>query len=169
MKKIVLTFGLISGVIASAMMAITFPVIESIGYGKAELLGYTSIVLSCLLVFFGIRSYRETVGGGRIGFGRGFGVGISIVAVSCLVYVLSFQVIYFKLMPDFAARFEACMVEHVRAKGGDAQAVAAASKQVQEFKRLWDNPVTNAALTFIEPFPIGLIVALVSAAILKKR
>lgn len=45
-------------------------------------IGYTTIVLSFLLVFLGIRSYRENVGNGRITFGRAFGVDILITLVS---------------------------------------------------------------------------------------
>jgi len=32
-----------------------------------------------------------------------------------------------------------------------------------------NNPLINAALTFTEPFPIGLIITLISAAILRKK
>jgi Protein of unknown function (DUF4199) len=76
MNKTVLTFGLISGAISAAMMLITIPFVDKIGFDKGEILGYTTIVLSALLVFFGVRSYRENVAGGRLTFGRGFAVGI---------------------------------------------------------------------------------------------
>jgi hypothetical protein len=77
MKKIVLTYGLIAGAMLSAMMLATVPFMEKIGdYG--ELIGYSTMVLAFLLVFFGVRSYRDNVRGGTVGFGRAFLVGLSI-------------------------------------------------------------------------------------------
>ncbi len=87
MKKIVLTFGLISGAMAAAMMLGTLPFVEKIGFEKGYILGYTTIVLSALMVFFGVRSYRENVGGGRLTFGRGVAVGILITLISNACYV----------------------------------------------------------------------------------
>ena len=101
MKKTVLTFGLISGVVSSLLMLLTVPFIDRIGFDRGVFVGYTAIVLSFLLVFFGIRSYRENVGGGEITFGRAFTVGILITLISCAFYVLTWEVVYFKIMPDF--------------------------------------------------------------------
>ena len=70
MRKTVWTFGLIAGAILSVMMLVTIPLENGIGFDRAEILGYTSMVVAFLLIFFGIRSYRDNVGGGRISFGR---------------------------------------------------------------------------------------------------
>ena len=67
MKKTVWTFGLISGAILSALMAISMPFVDALGNDRAEILGYTTMVLSFLLVYFGVRSYRDNVAGGRPG------------------------------------------------------------------------------------------------------
>jgi hypothetical protein len=168
MKKTGLTFGLISGAVSTAMMLATIPFIHSARLETADVLGYTSIVLSALLVFFGIRSYRENAGGG-ITFGQGLAVGLLITAISCACYVVAFQIVYFQLVPEFGDKFAACMVERVRAAGGTPQQLEETAKQAATFKRLYDNPATNAALTFATSFPIGLAATAVSAAILRKR
>lgn len=126
-------------------------------------------MLSALLVFFGIRSFRDSAGAGRVSFGRGFAVGLLITLVSCLVSVAAFQIVYFKLTPEFGDRFAACMVERARAKGASPQAIDETAKQAQVLKQLYDNPLTNAALTFVQPFPIGLVASVLSAAILRRR
>jgi len=72
MKKTVLTFGLIGGAIMAAMMFATLPFVDKIGFDKGEIVGYTTMILAFMLVFFGIRSYRENVKGGHITFGRAF-------------------------------------------------------------------------------------------------
>jgi Protein of unknown function (DUF4199) len=82
MKKTVLMFGLLAGALSASMMLITIPFAGAIGWEKGEILGYTGIVFSALLVFFGVRSYRENAGGGRLTFGRGLTVGVLITLLS---------------------------------------------------------------------------------------
>ena len=171
MKRTVLVFGLISGAVSSLMMFLTVPLINrgTINFDNGEVIGYTAIFLSFLLVFFGIRSYRENYGGGTITFGRAFAVGILITLISCVFYVVSWEIIYFKFMPDFADKYSAAMVSKMRASGASDAAIAARVQQLGQMKAMYDNPLTNAAITFIEPFPVGLVVTLVSAGILSRR
>ena len=51
MKRTILIFGLISGVISSLMMVSTLPFLDKIGATKGAVVGYTAIVLSFMLVF----------------------------------------------------------------------------------------------------------------------
>jgi len=171
MKKIVLTFGLISGAILAAMTAIMLPLSMSgkIDFEKSEIVGYTAMVLSFLLVFFGIRSYRENVGGGTITFGKAFRVGILITLVACAVYVISWEIVYFNFVPDFADKYAAYSIEKMRQEGATAAAIAAAEKKMADFKELYANPLINVGITFLEVFPVGLIVTLISAAILRRK
>src|SRR5215216_8002011 len=111
MKKIVLTFGLISGALLSAMMLATVPFIDQIGFDRGVIVGYTTMVLAFLLVFFGIRSYRENVGGGYISFGRALGVGLLIMLISCVCYVVTWEIVYFNFMPDFAEKYANYAIE----------------------------------------------------------
>ena len=169
MKKTVLTFGLIGGAILAAMMFATLPFMDKIGFDTGEIVGYTTMILAFLLVFFGVRSYRENVGGGQITFGRAFAVGILITLVACVCYVVAWEIIYFKFMPDFVDKYAGYMVEKVRASGASQQVIDAKLEQMKSFKAMYDNPFINAAITFVEPFPIGLIVTLISAAFLRKK
>jgi len=169
MQKTVLTFGLISGGLTSAMMIATVPFADAIGFDKGAIIGYTSIVLAALVIFFGIRSYRDNVGDGQVGFGRALSVGLLISVISCLCYVVTWEILYFKVMPDFADKFAAHMVERVRASGGSPEQIAETTRRAASFKQMYDNPLINAALTFIEPFPISLVVSVISAAILRKK
>ena len=169
MKKTVLTFGLIGGAIMAAMMFATLPFLDKIGFDKGEIVGYTTMILAFLLVFFGVRSYRENVGGGRITFGRAFTVGILITVVACACYVVAWEIIYFKFMPDFVDKYASYAVEKVRASGASQQSIDATVEQMKSFKAMYDNPFINSAITFVEPFPIGLIVTLISAAFLRKK
>jgi hypothetical protein len=169
MKKTMLTFGLLSAAVSVALMLATIPFIYSLRHETADVLGYTSIVLSALVVFFGIRSYRENAGAGRLTFGRGLAVGLLITLVSSLCYVVAFQIVYFGVAPDFGEKFAACMVERARASGGTPEQIDETARQARTFKELYDHPATNAALSFAMSFPVGLVVTAASAALLRKQ
>ena len=169
MKKTVLTFGLIAGAIMSLMMFSVIPFVDKIGFDKGEIIGYTTMVLSFLLIFFGIRSYRENVGEGTISFGRAFAVGILITVIASLCYVVAWEIIYFNFMHDFVDKYAAHMVEQVKASGATQEAIQAKLQEMKKFKQLYENPFFNAAITFTEPLPVGLLVTLISSAILRKK
>jgi hypothetical protein len=169
MKRIVLTFGLIAGGILSAMMFATIPFMDKIGNDKGEVIGYTTMVLAFLMVFFGIRSYRDTVAGGAISFGRAFAVGIQITLIACVCYVASWEIIYYKMMPDFADKYAARVVEKTKASGATQAQVAETTRKMDEFKAMYKNPLINVAMTFVEPFPVGLLITLACAGVLRRK
>lgn len=169
MKKTIITFGLISGAVSALMMVATVPFVDRIGFDKGAVIGYTSIVLSFLLVFFGIRSYRDNVGNGQITFSKAFAVGISITLISCVCYVVTWEILYFHFLPDFMDKYGAHVIEKAKASGATAAAVQTQVEQMKKYKEMYDNPLLNAALTFIEPFPIGLVITLISAAVLRRK
>ncbi len=169
MKKIVLTFGLLSGVLSAAMLFATVPFIEDIGFDRGVYFGYTAIVISFLFVYFGIRSYRDSVLGGQISFGRGFQAGILITLISCVFYVGAWLVTYYNFIPDFADKYAAYLIEDQRASGASQAKIDETVQKVEEMKEMLENPFINAAVTFTEPFPVGLLVTLASAAVLRKK
>jgi len=169
MKKTVLTFGLISGAIISVLMLATLPFAHQIGFSRALIVGYTNMVLSFLLVFFGIRSYRENVGNGRISFGRAFSVGLLIMLISCAFYVITWELMYFFLMPGFLDEYSAYAVQNMRAAGASAEQINQQIAEMKQFQVLYSNPFINAAFTLLEPLPVGLVMTLISALILRKR
>jgi hypothetical protein len=169
MKKTVLTFGLISGGILAALLFGTLLTVKNIGFDKAEIVGYAGMVLAFLLVFFGIRSYRENVNGGTITFGRAFSVGILIMLIASVCYVIAWEIVYFNFMHDFVDKYAAHMVEQVKNSGAGEAAIHAKLQEMKRFKELYENPFFNAAVTFLEPLPVGLVMTLISAAILRKR
>jgi hypothetical protein len=169
MRKVVLTFGLIAGAVLSVMMLATLPFMDSIGFDRAEVIGYTTMVLAFLMIFFGVRSYRDNVAGGSVSFGRAFAVGALIALVASVCYVATWQLVYYKLAPDFIAQYQAHAIEEARASGASQAGIDNKVAEMQRFAELYKNPAINVAITFIEPLPVGLIIALVSAGILRRR
>jgi len=169
MMKVVITFGVLSGVVVAVLMSTTTVFAERIGFDRAVFVGYTTILISLLFVYFGIRSYRDNVQGGHITFGKGFTVGILITLISCMFYVASWLVLYYNFMPDFGDKWAAHMVEQARASGASQAEIDAAIKQGEDAKAMLANPFINAAVTFTEPFPVGVLVTLISAATLRRK
>src|SRR5689334_18109598 len=101
MKKTVIKYGLISGALISAMMILAF-----------------------LLIYFGVRSYRDNVAGGSVGFGRALAIGVLIAIISSACYVATWEVIYFNYMPDFMDRYSAVQLEKIRAGGASEAEIA---------------------------------------------
>lgn len=169
MKKTVWTFGLISGAILSFMMAVTVPFEHAIGYDHGLIVGYTTMVLSFMLIYFGIRSYRDNVGGGTVRFGRAFAVGTLIAVIASFCYVATWEVIFFKFEPDFMDRYTAHAIDQLKASGASQTVVEQQSAELKRQAELYKNPLVNVAWTFIEPLPVGLVIALVSAGVLSRR
>jgi hypothetical protein len=169
MRKIVLTFGLIAGAVLSVMMLLTLPFQEQIGFDKGMIIGYTTMVIAFLMVFFGVRSYRDHVAGGTITFGRAFQVGLLIMAVACVCYVATWQLIYYQFIPDFVDKYATYAVDKARTSGATDAQIAETVKQMAEFKEMYQNPLVNIALTLLEPLPVGLLFTVVSAVALSRR
>lgn len=169
MKKTVLTFGVISGLISAVAMLATVPFMHKISSSKGLIIGYTTIVLAGLIVFFGIRSYRDNISGGKLRFARGLAVGILISVLSNCFYVATWEIVYFKFMPDFAEKYAAQMVDHAKSTGASQQKIDETARQAEQFARNYHKPLYNIFMTFLEPFPVFLVITLVSAAILRRK
>jgi hypothetical protein len=169
MKKIVLTFGLISGLIMSVLMGGSLLLADKIGSGHSLVLGYTIMVASFLLIYFGIRSYRDITLAGQISFGRAFACGILIALISSICYVVMWEVLYLNFMPHFMDGYFAAQIHKVQSAGLDAATTAARVAAIQHSQQLYQNPLINMAYTLMEPLPVGLLITLISAALLRRR
>jgi hypothetical protein len=172
MRKTVLRFGIASGLVLVGISAVMTPFLclnESSNFEHAEVLGYSAMVLSFLLVFFGVRSYRENVAGGAITFGKAFQVGLLITLVTCAMYVIAWEITYFNFFPDFLDKYSAHMVAKMQAAGESQAAIRETTAKMATMAKYYDNVLFNSGITFLEVFPVGLIMTLVTAAILRRR
>ena len=169
MQKIVLRFGLASGALLVAMASITLPLCMRGTLDHSEIIGYSEMVLSFLLVFFGVRSYRDNVAGGSIGFGKAFQVGLLITLITCAIYVIAWEIAYFNFFPNFLDQYSAHVIAKMRSTGESDAAILETSKKLADLAKNYTNPIFNSAVTFMEVFPVGLIMTLISAAILRRK
>ena len=153
----------------AAFMFATLPFQDQIGFDRGVLVGYTSMVLAFLMVFFGVKSYRDNVAGGQVTFGRAFKVGLLITLVATACYVVAWQVLYYGFMPDFLEKYTAYALEQARQSGATESELASQAKEMAEFGEMYQNPLVNIAFTVIEPLPIGLVFTLVTAGVFGRR
>lgn len=166
MKQTILRYGLLSGALAAILMTLTAinPDFENGAY-----YGYAGILLSMLFVYFGVRSYREQVNGGVLSFGKGFQVGLLIAIVSCFCYVIAWMFVSEMFMPDFMEKYVQHSLTKMQQSGASAVELEKYTADMAEFKEMYKNPLVKFGMTFIEPFPVGFLVALISAVLLRKQ
>jgi hypothetical protein len=171
MRRFVLTYGLIAGAILSAMMFITFVGFhDQIGFGPAGyIVGYTSMVMGFLMVFFGVKAYRDNLAGDGLTFGRAFKVGLLITLIASACYVATWQVVYYKFAPDFMDKYAAYTLEAAQQSGASAAEIAEKTRKMAEFREMYRNPLVNIAFTLLEPLPVGLLFTLVTAGVLGRK
>jgi hypothetical protein len=173
MKKIILTLGSIAGVILVVMMALSIHFMsdgmnsQSLKYG--ELVGYATMIIALSLIFFGIRSYRDSHLDGRITFSKAFQVGISITLVASAIYVVGWMLISNLMAPDFMDQYAKVMIQSMQDSGASPEEIERTQSQMDSYRKMYENPLLKVGLTFMEVFPVGLLISLLSSLILKKR
>lgn len=173
MKKIVIICGSIAGLIVTSMMLasisgfITGSDFE--GSVGSMLLGYSSMVVAFSLIFVGVKNYRDKHNSGTITFGKSLKIGLLITIVASTIYVIVWQIDYYFFIPDFYEKYSAHIIRDMKAHGAtlaQIQQQMAANKSNGEMYR---NPLFNAMFTYMEILPVGIIMSLLAALILKRK
>jgi len=150
-------------------MVATMPFHDAIGFDRGLIIGYTTMGAAFLLVFFGIRAYRDNVGDGTVSFGRALAVGSLITLIASACYVATWEVIYYNFMPDYLQQYQAHALEKAKSKGASQAEIERQKAEMENFAQMYRNPAINVAMTFLEPLPVGLGFALISAWILRRK
>jgi len=168
MFKLILRYGLTAGIIVAVPMlwAMLTATREQAHLG-GMLVGYLTMLVALTAVFLGVKRYRDTVKGGVIKFLPALGVGLAISVVASLIYMLSWEVSMALSPFDFAAWWQHQMIDGAKAHGASAEELARVTKEAQDFAVMYANPLWRMSMTFAEMFPVGLLVSLITAAVLR--
>jgi hypothetical protein len=173
MKKNILIYGLIAGVIVSVLMLTTVNYLShcegNVDYNTSMLIGYASMIVALSLVFVGIRNYRDKYNGGVISFGKAFKIGLVIVLIAATIYVAAWLVDYYFFIPDFMEKYAAHSIEELKASGASQLKIDKETKEMAEMVQMLKNPFYNAMMAYAEILPVGLIVTLISSLVLKRK
>ena len=167
MKRIVLVYGLISGVLTGGFMLITMPMFKSgaLDMKDGALIGYTGMVLSLSLIFFAIKSYRDNQGG-SITFWKGCQIGVLIAIIAAVFYALTWEYTFRNLGVDFLDKMMNGHYEEMVASGATADEIAELKAMMVSYK---ENAVIRFFWSLIEIFPVGVAVTLICSAILRNK
>jgi len=171
MKRNIIVFGLISGVIVSALMAFAMAKCYEApdNYDNGMLIGYASMIIAFSFVFIGIKNQRDKYNGGIITFGQAFKTGVFISLIASTMYVITWMIDYYYFVPDFMDKYSVHMVNQVKASGKSEAEIATELANLAKYKEWYKNPLFVALFTYAEILPVGLVITLISALILKRK
>lgn len=173
MKKIVITYGLISGAIISFLFLGSVYLWSRgvINLDNGEVFGYGSMLVALSMVFFGIKSYRDNQNNRKIGFWKGLQVGLLISLVAAVVYAAGWEVCVRTTTTgaNFMASYTEHYIDKLKEKGAPQEEIDQTTTQMAAMGEMYKNPLIRFAMTLMEILPVGIIVTLLSAAILRRK
>jgi hypothetical protein len=169
MKKILITYGAITSFLITFLMLMSTILAPKIGFDSAEIIGYTSLVLSFLVIYFALISYYKNNPAIKVTFLKSLAIGLLITLIASVAYTLVWLVLYYTVFPDFWDKYAAHIGEKLHKSGTSAVEIDKQVAAFKEFKEAYKNPLINAAYTFTEPTPVGILIALISSVVMQIR
>jgi hypothetical protein len=158
-------YGGLSATVLAAFVVATLH--ERVQFVATLTFGYSVMLVAMSFVFVGVKRYRDVEGGGVIRFGRALGLGLLIALIGCVAYVLIWEVYlaitHYRFMDDYIAK----MLRDAQASGKSAADIARMTTEFDGMRAMYANPLIRMPMTFMEVGPVGLLVAFVSAALLR--
>jgi hypothetical protein len=167
MKKIVITFGIIAGLIVSIMMFITMRE-SAMDMKYGELIGYATMIIAFSTIFFAIRAHRDKNLGGTIKFGKAFMIGFYITLIASSMYVISWMIISNTYGERYMDQYHEQSIKELKNSDKSPEEISAQIKSMEEFQELYNNPIFRIVITYLEILPAGLLVSLLCAGVLRK-
>lgn len=168
MLRTILTYGVLAGlIVAIPMFALLATDQDHDSWASSQFTGYALMILALSMIFIGVKSYRDKAKGGVIKFLPAFLLGLGISAVAGLVYVVGWEITLFLTDYTFAADYTASALRAAEAKGMSPADLEAMRAEYAAFERQYADPLFRLPMTFIEIFPVGLILSLITAALLR--
>lgn len=170
MKKIVLVCGLIGGLISVAWYIFSEQVFKlDMSMNERLFFGYASMVLAFSLIFVGVKNFRDNYNGGVISFGKAMKVALLITLVASTVYVGVWLVDYYFFIPDFFGEYAASTLAGLRASHASQARIGKEMAELANYAKMYRNPFFNALMTYAEIVPVGVVISLIAALILKNK
>jgi hypothetical protein len=133
------------------------------------LVGYASMILAFSLIFVGIKNYRDKHNNGAISFGQAFKIGLFITLIASTFYVVTWMIEYHYFIPDFMEKYTAVTLEGLKKEGASQAEITEKTKEMAQYTEMYKNPVMVFFFTYLEVLPVGLLVTLICALLLKRK
>jgi hypothetical protein len=174
MRKVTLTYGLLAGAIISVVTLLGFTLWgkDAIDFDNSQLIGYGIMVIALSIIFFGIKSYRDKYQNGAIKFVKGLQVGALITLVASLTYAAAWET-YNQTNPEiltsFMEKYTDYFINKMKAKGASPAEIEQKAKEMADMAEMHKNPVIRFGIALIEILPVGIVITLISAAVLRRK
>ncbi|MCP9752301.1 DUF4199 domain-containing protein [Ferruginibacter sp. HRS2-29] len=170
MKRNVLVFGLISGLLLTILLIVSINLCyNGDNYEGSMVVGYAGMLISFSMIFVAVKNYRDKYNQGIISFGKAFKIGLFICLIGSSIYVLVWMIDFQFFVPDYLEKYSAHVIADLKASGASEAKIAAEIKDMNNMNEMYKNPLIRILMTYAEILPIGLLVSLISALILKKK
>lgn len=170
MKRTILICGLIGGLISVGWFVVSEQLLTTnMSIDTRVYFGYATMLLGLSVIFVAIKNYRDNYNAGVVTFGKGFRIGLLITLIASTVYVVVWMIDFTWFVPDYFNNFKSHMLAEMKAHGATAAAIKAKTAELDGAMEMYKNPILNALFTYMEIVPVGLVVSLIAALILKKR
>lgn len=167
MLRTILTYGVVAGLLVGVPLFITAVTMKDEPPAYGMVIGYLTMLVALSTIFVAIKRRRDRDGGGVIRFWPAFGLGIAITAVAGVFYVAAWEAGMAIAGGDFGMMYTDMMLRQATERGASAAELAALSAQMAEFREDYADPLFRLPMSFAEIFPVGILVSLVSAALLR--
>jgi len=170
MKKLIWTYGLIGGLITTAWGNVGVRLLpDGVSQDMQILAGYTSMIVAFSLIFVAIKNYRDNFADGYISFGKALRIGLLITLVASTIYVAVWLTSYYFFNPNFFEKYIAITRHEMQATGKSVTAINQKIAEMNQYKEMYRNPVFNILMTYSEILPVGVVISLIAALILKNK
>ena len=172
MKRPVIVYGLIAGAVVCAFMSTTMIAAASdtlhCSSAVSMVIGYLGMLIAFTFIFVAIKTYRDKQNNGIISFGKAFGMGLLIALIASTLYVITWAIVYKNFLPNYMDQYSAAMIEQAKTSLSGA-ALETKIAEVNKTKEMYATPLGFALFTYAEILPVGILVSLVAALVLKRK
>jgi hypothetical protein len=167
MFRKILSYGAVAGLIVGIPLSAMVVAMHGHDTHYGLVIGYATMLIALSTVFVAVKRHRDVDLGGVIGFWPALGLGLGISFVASVFYVLAWETTVALTHLDFANGYAKIMIEQKKASGVTGAALAKFTAEMEQFKVQYANPFYRLPMTFIEIFPVGVLVSLASAGLLR--
>jgi hypothetical protein len=170
MKKSILIFGLVSGIILGAFV-LSIGILTHVFHGhiENEVVGYSAMIIAFSFIFVGTKNFRDKYNQGVVGFGKAFLIGLGISLIGSTIYVGAWLIEYYCFMPDFMDKYSASLIQKAQHSNLSPEALQKRLDSINSMSSMYKDPIMVTLLTYMEVLPVGIVISLITALILKRK
>jgi len=170
MKKNILVFGLTSGLILAVFIFfLTWFGVKYPQFAHSEVTGFAAMIIAFSFIFVGVKNFRDKYNHGTVSFGKAFRIGLGITLIGSTLYVIAWMADFYIFVPDFMEKYADGLVKQAQASGVSPAVLTKKVAEINNMRELYKSPLFVALFTYVEVLPVGIVISLLTAFILRRR